>query len=264
MMEIQKSSLFLNQDRYHESDSLFTNQAEPFHSSSFAIESMEIPVPSFPVGEIIPSIEAVDWNKKGHNVDIRPRLVDSSSGEARLLDSGAQLSAARKGPNDTLDESVKLVAVNGSKIPTYGTRDLVVKINRKTYRIKAVVCDIKQDILGFDFITKYKLNLEWDDFDQSELFLVDKKAKIRKSVKIVTVPTTITRAHHLESVASPVNSSYPSSASPPSDSKVPLSEVSARSSARVATTAFEISCMKELTKPENKGKLSSEIFTFDL
>merc|ERR1712015_28092 len=148
--------------------------------------------------EVIPTVDAVGWYNE--NLDIRPRLVDSSSGEARLLDSGAQLSAAKKRPEDTLDNSINLVAVNGSRIPTYGSRELTIKIGRKTYRIPAVICDVKQDILGFDFVTKYKLGLEWDDFDQTELFLVDKKAKIKSPVKIVTVPTNIVRAHHLESV----------------------------------------------------------------
>ena len=38
----------------------------------------------------------------------------------------------------------------------------------------AVICDVGQDILGADFINKYKLGMEWDDFDQTELFLSDK------------------------------------------------------------------------------------------
>ena len=38
----------------------------------------------------------------------------------------------------------------------------------------AIICDVGQDILGADFINKYKLGMEWDDFDQTELFLSDK------------------------------------------------------------------------------------------
>ena len=101
-LEIQISNLLLSQDK-HESEHLFEYQAEPFNSSSFAMESIEVPDPDFPIGEVIPSIEAVDWNKKGYNVDIRPRLVNSPTGEAKLLDSGAQLSATMKGPEDKLD-----------------------------------------------------------------------------------------------------------------------------------------------------------------
>ena len=81
-----------------------------------------------PAGEIIPTIEAVDWSNK--NVDIRPRLVDSSNGEVRLLDSGAQISATKKRPEDKADNSINLIAVNGSKIQSYGYRDIEVKINQ--------------------------------------------------------------------------------------------------------------------------------------
>ena len=135
-LEIQTDNLVLNQVR-HESSHLFQNQAEPPQSSSieFSIDSLELE-PEIPIGEIIPSIEAVKWQNKGYtNVDIRPRLVDSSTGEARLIDSGAQLSAAMKGPDDKLDNSVRLVAVNGSVIPTYGMKELKVKINRKIFFI---------------------------------------------------------------------------------------------------------------------------------
>ena len=251
-MEINPEDFLFNQN---ESEFLFENQAEP-QLSSFSVES-----PDVPIGQVIPSIEAVDWHKKGLNVDIRPRLIDSSTGEARLLDSGAQLSATVRGPNDKLDESVKLVAVNGSRIPTYGSRELVIKMGRKTYKIKAIICDVKQDILGFDFVTKYKLGLEWDDFDQRELFLVDKKAKIKSRVQIITVPSNLTRTHHVESLEPPApssSSSRPSSV--PSDdswfSKVSSAEVSAK---RVATTLFEVACVKRLGEsPESPESLPVE------
>ena len=81
--------------------------------SPVTIGAMEL-LSDLPIGEIIPSIEAVDWINGHRNVDIRPRLIDSSSGEARLLDSGAQLSATQRKPEDKLDSSVNLVAVNGS------------------------------------------------------------------------------------------------------------------------------------------------------
>ena len=44
-----------------------------------------------------------------------------------------------------------------------------------------------QDVMDVakEIVNKYKIGLEWDDFDQSELFLVDKKAGIRASLKIL-------------------------------------------------------------------------------
>ena len=97
-LEINPADFLINQN--HESEFLFTNQAVPSSNctiesleswSDYTIESLEVAtesenlVPDIPLGEIIPTVEAVNWHKKGHNVDIRPRLVDSSTGEARLL-----------------------------------------------------------------------------------------------------------------------------------------------------------------------------------
>ena len=38
-----------------------------------------------PIGTVIPAVDAVDWSIGNRNCDIRPRLVDKSSGRARLL-----------------------------------------------------------------------------------------------------------------------------------------------------------------------------------
>ena len=135
--------------------------------------------PDIPEGTVIPAIDAVNWSLG--NTDIRPRLVDKSTGEARLIDSGAQISAAKRLPGDKVDNSIRLVAVNGSRIETFGTRKITMKIGRKTYSIDAIICEVKQDILGMDFVNKYRLGLEWDDFDQTELYIVDKKSKIRNN-----------------------------------------------------------------------------------
>ena len=101
-----------------------------------------------PVGVEIPAIDAVGWFRGHRNVDIRPRVVDTSTGQSRLLDSGAQLSATCRREGDKPDESVNLIAVNGSKIKTYGVRKIEFNIGRKRYCTDAVVCDIKEDILG--------------------------------------------------------------------------------------------------------------------
>ena len=142
-----------------------------------------------PIGTVIRAVDALDWRPGERNCDIRPRLWDSSAGKNRLIDSGSQISVAMKSPGDKVDESLRLIAVNGSRIVTYGVKEISLKIGRKTYSISAVICDIQQDILGMDFVNKYKLNLEWDDFDQSELYLVDKRAQIRAPLQVVTVPS---------------------------------------------------------------------------
>ena len=71
-----------------------------------------------PEGTIIRAVDAVDWSVGRQNCDIRPRLVDKSTGISRLLDSGSQISVTRKLPGDKVDHTINLVAVNGTKIKT--------------------------------------------------------------------------------------------------------------------------------------------------
>ena len=73
---------------------------------------------NIPFGTVVPAIEAVDWQVP--NCDVRPRLLDKSSGQFRLRDSGSMISATKKLPGDKQDHSMKLIAVNGSNIKTYG------------------------------------------------------------------------------------------------------------------------------------------------
>ena len=212
------------------------NIQEAYSSGNIKIASMVVDK-SQSLGKIIPSVGAVDW-ARAHDVDIRPRLVEPS-GEARLVDSGSQISVTKRLPGDKLDNSLRLVAVNGSKINTYGVRTIPVKINRKQYDMPAVICDVDQDILGFDFLDKYKLGFQWEGIDQSDLKIVDKKAKIKKSLQIYTVPKTLTRIDYLEV---PENGSVPPQWADRSrrPTKFSSNEV----------VAFEVACMKSLEKEE--------------
>ena len=124
-----------------------------------------------PIGTVIPAAQAVGWINGQGSCDIRPRFVDKSTGIARLLDTGSQVSTTVRCPNDKKDKVSRLIAVNGTKIDTFGVREIEFKMGRKLYKVKAIVCDVGQDILGMDFVNDYKLGLEWDDFNQTELFL---------------------------------------------------------------------------------------------
>ena len=146
-------------------------------------------------GMVISAADAVGWSNSQRTCDIRPRL------QGKLIDSGSMISATVKQPGDKLDNTINLVAVNGSRIKTYGVREIVVKIGRKPFRMPAIVCDISQDILGMDFLYKFRLGLDWDDEDQSKLCLIDKKSKIKAELEIVTVPNDIQRTHCLEAKA---------------------------------------------------------------
>ena len=239
-MEIQADRINLSQDR-PESKSFIQTRLSQISQIQAELSSIRVQsdsdLPDLPVGVEIPAVDAVGWTKGHRSVDIRPRLVDKASGVSRLIDTGAQLSATVRLPGDEVDDSIRLVAVNGSKIKTYGVRTVNLKIGRKSYSIEAIICDVKEDILGSDFIKKYKLSLEWDDCDQSELSIVDKRAQISQSLRIVTVPTDLQRAGHVEKDQG-------------------IATVSQND-----TTLFEISCMKNLNDKTNTAaskKLTSE------
>ena len=67
------------------------------------------------VGTVISPAQAMVWELQGQECDIRPRLVDNSSGTARLIDSGSQISVTKRLPGDKTDPSLRLIAVNGTK-----------------------------------------------------------------------------------------------------------------------------------------------------
>ena len=200
------------------------------------------------IGRVIPSVGAVDW-ARSHDVDIRPRHVDSATGEVRLVDSGSQITVTKKKPDDKVDNNIRLVAVNGSKIETYGVRKVQVKINRKQYEMPAVVCDVEQDILGFDFLDKFKLGFEWDGVDQSQLFLVDKVAQIRSKLQIMTVPKNLARINYLE---------VPQDVQVPPDLAADRVRVKPKPSMNSQLIAFQVACMKALDKEEESKALKLE------
>ena len=59
------------------------------------------------------------------------------------------------------------------------------------------MADTTDSILGMDFIGKFKLGFIWDDFDQSELYIYDKKAQIQKQLQIVTIPADTQRLSYI-------------------------------------------------------------------
>ena len=207
-----------------------------------------------PEGVVIPAVDAVNWSI-GRNVDIRPRLYDKASGQFRLVDSGSMITATARKPHDKPDDSFNLVAVNGSRIKTYGTREITIKIGRKAYHMPAIVCDIGQDILGMDFLTKYKLGFEWDEATQSELFITDRKADIKEILQFVTVPNDLQRTSYLET-------SHGASSSPQANRSWvgALEGVSPLTKSNEAIV-FEMACVEQLDlkSEEEKEKENSDI-----
>ena len=108
-IEIQKPNIMT--ENHPESDSLFSatnsrqSQVEvaPIKQkwddlvvSALSVAAEVNPYcPDLPAGTVIRAIDAVGWSVGHRNCDIRPRLVDKKSGEARLLDSGSQITVTR-------------------------------------------------------------------------------------------------------------------------------------------------------------------------
>ena len=106
---------------------------------------------------------------------MRPRFVDANSGLSILLDTGAQVSLwPRRSFRDAIyDPSKKLQAVNGTRISTYGHRNVTIR-HPKTqipYIHSVLLADINQPILGWPFLVQYKLDMKWH---RGKCMLVDK------------------------------------------------------------------------------------------
>ena len=114
-MEIQTDMIYKEQP-----DSAFLFQAsprpDPFHEAKQnyelgVIAAMEIAANiDLEQGIEVSAAEVRDWVSGHRNVDIHQRLVDKTSGQSRLKDSGAQISAAAKKPGDKIDNSVNSIS----------------------------------------------------------------------------------------------------------------------------------------------------------
>ena len=176
-------------------------------------------IEKYKVGDEIDAIEAVN---EPHCQDARPRVFDNISKAWTLLDSGSCVSCVPKEPGDVIDPSFRLKAVNGQSIPTFGSKLVKIRIGRKEYEINAIKAEIPQQILGWDLFQKYRLGFEWGSF--GDLFITDKKAKIKSLLKFIKIDTAIVQ--RVESVDLYQEPSFPEQSS--------------------ETTLFETKCMQEL------------------
>ena len=87
-------------------------------------------------------------------------VTDRSNGFRFLVDTGAEVSVIPPSATDRKHRrtSLSLQAVNDSPIATYGDRLLTVNIGlRRTFQWIFIVADVKQPILGADFLRHYNL-----------------------------------------------------------------------------------------------------------
>ena len=125
--------------------------------------------------EPISSVLAASWQPGHEGLDVRPRLKGALPGDPCLVDTGSAITAIKAGPDDKVDPKLALLAANGSLIECCGYKEVSFKLVRKTYKMMATVAKIDDNIIGWDFIKKFKMNFIWEG---EECFFYDKKAKI--------------------------------------------------------------------------------------
>ena len=87
-------------------------------------------------------------------------IMDKSTGHQFLVDTGAEVSVLPPSRRELKhrDKGCNLLAVNGSTIPTYGKRSLILDLGlRRTFRWVFIIASIKSPILGADFPRHYSL-----------------------------------------------------------------------------------------------------------
>ena len=119
--------------------------------------------------EFYTAIEAEKMNNE--NLDMRPYLHDKLSGDHLLLDTGAAVTAYPPEPGDKPDPRVNLKAINGTRLKTYGTKKVDIKIGRKLYSIDAIKTDVQHPVLGYDMIMTSHGNTNWFKIGQSLVML---------------------------------------------------------------------------------------------
>ena len=130
------------------------SQVEEFQLNAFINE---------PPTEII-GAQGAAWSGGVQGVDMRPHYRDPDLQQEFLVDSGSQVTAVAPEPGDKESESVFLRAVNGSKIKTFGHKNITIRIGRKQYHFKAIIAQVESPVLGWDFMRQHKLDLRWGDF----------------------------------------------------------------------------------------------------
>ena len=135
--------------------------------------------------EVVPSHQALAALQT-EDVDIRPRFWDKLADQWVLVDTGAQVSVCAPGANDKIDPRVTLETVDGSKMPSYGSKDATFRLGRKEYHQKLIITNTNETILGMDFVKANKLEFRWSDF--GDYYMYDKKANIWILLEFIKLP----------------------------------------------------------------------------
>lgn len=115
----------------------------------------------------------------------RLRILDLNSGLNFLVDTGANISVLPLPKKNNYREcsEYKLFAANGTEIKTYGVKSLILNFKlRRPYRWDFVIADVRQPILGADFLSHHKLLV-----DVSARKLIDQVTDLNVIASLVLV-----------------------------------------------------------------------------
>ena len=79
--------------------------------------------------------------------------------------------------------NIMLEAVNGTRISTFGKRQRPVVIGGKTYMQEVILADVRNPIIGWNFIKNHKISLIWSDTTET-MELVDRVAKVKSALRL--------------------------------------------------------------------------------
>jgi hypothetical protein len=90
------------------------------------------------------------------------KLRDTFTGRDYLVDSGAELCVIPANADDKRHalHGHSLIAANGSKIVSYGKRELALKFGQSSFTQEFIVADVSQPILGANFFAKHHLLID--------------------------------------------------------------------------------------------------------
>ena len=97
--------------------------------------------------------------------DLRPNIKDKISGRHLLVDTGAAVSVWPQAdyPSAPRDITRGLQAVNKSTITSFGETGRELRFDRKIYKTKFIIANIKEPLLGWNFLLEHKLDLIWSN-----------------------------------------------------------------------------------------------------
>lgn len=127
-----------------------------------------------------PVAETCELNKSN-----RLCVTDTKSCLRFLIDTGANVSVLQKTRKlcDSENCDYKLYAANGTEIKTYGVKTLNLDFGlRRQFRWTFIIADVKQNIIGADFLSRYGLLV-----DISARKLIDKVTSLDIIASVINI-----------------------------------------------------------------------------